>query len=119
MNFIYWNCCGGASSKIDTIKYLLIRYKPQIMFISEAEYNDHQTWVKFDDYNLISSNTIQYGCSRLIALIHHQSTFRKSKQIIPDDIELLIFENDLYKVCGAYRPFAKSTTIHPLLTLEN
>jgi len=75
------------------------------MFISEAEYEVSQTWVKFDGYQLNTSKTLIYGKSRLIALVHRDSDLRKSDLIIPDDVEILIYENNTHRIVGTYRPF--------------
>jgi len=104
-NFLFWNCCGGVGSKIDTINLLLRQHSPEIMFISEAEYQPSHSWIRFQDYVIEPTLTWTYGKSRLIALLHQNSAFRKSSQSIPDDLELIAFENSTHKICGVYRPF--------------
>jgi len=37
MSVLFWNCCGGLLSKLDTIKQILSKYQPAALFISEAE----------------------------------------------------------------------------------
>jgi len=101
-NFLFWNCCGGVGSKIDTINLLLRQHSPEIMFISEAEYQPSHSWIRFQDYVIEPTLTWTYGKSRLIALLHQNSTFRKSSQSIPDDLELIAFENSTHKICGVY-----------------
>ncbi len=34
---LFWNCCGGLSSKIDTLKTIVAKHNPELIFASEAE----------------------------------------------------------------------------------
>jgi len=102
---LFWNCCGGISGKIDSVKWFLNTYHPEIMFISEAEYTQHQTWVKFENYQLEVPATLAYGKARIVALIHENSNFTRSNIIVDDTLEIVILENNSKIIAGVYRPF--------------
>jgi len=101
---LYWNCCGGIKGKMPTVEYILKNYNPEIMYISEAEYESNQTFVNFEGYDLYCSQTISFGKSRLISLVKKGTNF-SPRSIIANDIELICLESNDTVVAGLYRPF--------------
>jgi len=52
MRVIFWNCCGGASGKMQSIKYIANKYNPTLIYIAEAEFERKMTWVHLQNYEL-------------------------------------------------------------------
>jgi len=103
--FIFWNCCGGVSGKVDSVSWLLKTYEPEVLFVMEAEFELTQTWIKFESYSMEITETGDLGKIRLISLIHESSKLKRSAIKIDKDLEMIALENIHEIVIGVYRPF--------------
>ena len=117
---LYWNCCAGLNSKIDSIRLIINKFKPEAFFVSEAEVKENTVnWFQIQDYNLILSPTIAHGLSRIVCYLSNSSNLRHRPDLIKDDtLEMIALDSpDNYRILGTYRPFkliANSTKISSL-----
>jgi hypothetical protein len=104
LNFLFWNCCGGLGSKMDSVWAIIEKYNPECFFISESEVSvESSTWLQCQNYTLHCSNTIKNKKSRLICFLRNNSEF---KIILPDTLtEIIAIENQTSRIIGVYRPF--------------
>jgi len=103
---LYWNCCGGLSSKIDSIKHIINSYKPVLFFISECEIkkNTPLGWVSIDNYDFIPSSNYNINKSRLGVYIK-QGVVSKIIHPKKSGLEIIAIEIDKVMIIGTYRPF--------------
>jgi hypothetical protein len=98
---LFWNCCGGVSSKINTIKMIIGKYSPEILFISEAEIILPFSHLNVPDYNLITAPTIGDGKARLVCYVLEQSNFKDiTDSIIKNKSDIIILESRSERVTG-------------------
>jgi len=100
MSFIWWNCCGGISSKYHYIRDEIAKTKPEVFFVIEAELRDEdQCLYQIQGYNLCLDGAF----SRIIAYVKNDQKFTKLKTAK----NVLGFDNGRFRVYGLYREFKK------------
>ncbi len=100
----FWNCAGGIKSKFDYIKSFLLQNKLSIFFISESELDlNTLDIVKIKDYDLLISNTLPAGKSRLSCYIH--SSIRYKQLYIRDKLDIIALDIGAFRVIGLYKGF--------------
>jgi len=103
---LYWNCCGGLQSKIDTVKVINKDYKPDLFFISEAEIKKDTPleWYNIEEYILIPSSNYSSSKSRLV-LYHKKCIEVQISHAKTQGLELITAKMGNNNVTGVYRPF--------------
>jgi len=105
---LFWNCCGGLTSKIDTIRQIINKFQPLLMFISESEIlQSHDTnWFGIQNYELTLSHTIKLGKSRIVCYNRCNSGVKIRLDLIKKDcVEVIPVDFDGIRIVGVYRPF--------------
>ena len=104
--FLFWNCCGGIKSKLDTLKLIISKYTPEALFISEAEIRktDDLGWFRVAGYDFHVTESFNHGTARSACYIKINSGLQQVK-FNDHGQEILAFENATERLCGVYRPF--------------
>jgi hypothetical protein len=105
---LFWNCCGGATSKKQTIDSIIDKYHPELFFISEAEIKpENQKLVDLKGYKTAISETLIWGKARLMCYIAEGSSLKLRSDLLKgyNLQEILILENHDTRIIGIYRPF--------------
>jgi len=106
--YLFWNCCGGLASKLDTVKLILAKFNPIAFSISEAEISDKSNlkWFNQDGYDLITSKTIIHGKTRLICYIKNDIKYKLKQNLIKSDkTEVIAVDIGGTRMVSVYRPF--------------
>jgi len=111
MSVLYWNCCGGLASKIDTVKQIISVRKPMAFFVAESEIKKEVhsiKWFEIEGYEIVLSKTYtKLGKSRLMGYLSLNYSFKIRDDLIKDDqLELIAVDFDKTRVVAVYRPFA-------------
>jgi len=103
---LFWNCCGGLRSKLDTVKLILDSKRPDLFFISEAEVKSQHplNLLKMEGYNLITSEVITHGKSRLVLYVKDGLKFQL-KTVKNTTMEVICVDINNTRIIGCYRPF--------------
>jgi len=116
---LYWNCCGGMASKIDSIKMIINDYQPDVFFIGESELKKDTPldWFKIKGYEIIPS--LNYSNSKARLVVYHKSNL-KVKIIHPkiQGLELIRLNMGKINVVGMYRPFLSRANLSFRAELE-
>jgi len=104
---LWWNCGGGLKYKIEYIKYTIMTLKPTVLFISEAEIysNDDLGVISVENYDLLISNTINFGKARTAAYVRSDCNYKRLKRAEMDGSEVISLSIDGAILVGVYRPF--------------
>jgi hypothetical protein len=104
MRALFWNCCGGVASKIDTINSIIAKFNPEFFFVSEAEVTQfNKSLAQVKGYNMLTSGTMEVGKSRIICYTQEKVIF----SVIGTGklVEIIGIELPDSIIIGAYRPF--------------
>jgi len=105
MLFLSWNCANGLVNKIDNVRVVVEKFIPEIAFIQESNLKDQQIGpCQIKGYDLLTSNTLLSGCSRIACYKKRGSQFKQLK-VQNDTIDLIILESDFALIIGLYRGF--------------
>jgi len=105
---IWWNCAGGILSKIDYLNDFCRskKSKPLLIFISEAEVNDHMLGlINLNGYSILTAKTIKNGKSRVICYINEKVKSFKEVKVSDDSIDVLAIDIQGYRFVGLYKGF--------------
>jgi len=115
---LFWNCCGGLRSKIDTVRLIINKFQPLAMFISEAELkSNHETsWFSIQGYEFNHSSTLKkHEKSRLISYTRSNSNLKVRMDLIKNEnVEIIPIDYLDTRIIGIYRPFK----LHENMTKE-
>jgi len=108
-SILYWNVASGLLKKWDTIKDIIAKHEPSIIFIAEADLKNDQDYncLNVNGYDLLVTGTMaRRGKSRMIALVLKNSY--KVVDVPNNELNELIFlSNGKLTVVGGYRPFKR------------
>jgi len=84
---LFWNECGGFTSKIDTLTLILSKHNPVALFIAEAEIkpNLKLEWFQMQGYRNMTSKTAIRGNARLVAYLRKDQPIIMLGKIITDN----------------------------------
>jgi exonuclease III len=104
---LFWNCCGGLHSKINSVHMIIDKYHPIAFFISEAEVSaNNSNFFSKEGYALHPSNNLtRNGKSRLVCYILNGTDFTAKRELVTGDSEIIVIENNNLRIIGIYRPF--------------
>jgi hypothetical protein len=103
---LFWNCCGGLSSKFESVKLIIKKYDPEAFFLSEAEYKHGMDYLNIEGYNIVTANTINEGLARSVCYIHQRSKFKDVTNVVLDKpCDIIVLESKEERIVGVYKPF--------------
>lgn len=117
MLILSWNCGNGLKSKVDSVKYILNKSGPDLLFVHEAEVKqEHVPYFKIKGYDFITSKSIEGPFKQARTICYVKNTSDVKPKIIEtrdDKIDLIMFDCGHFAVAGLYRGFRTPPNLQP------
>jgi len=116
LNVLSWNCAGGIAGKIDEVKQLINETAPDLLFISEAEFDDSISgYLNVADFRLDSAGTLALGKARIVCYIRDcvKDKIVRLKHLEGVNENIMVYGNKNVRICGLYRGFKNQNTSNP------
>jgi len=107
---LWWNCGGGLQFKLDYIKYTIKTLCPYILFVSESEIliNDDLKVYSIENYNLLTSGTLNLGKSRVCAYVREGVGYKRMTNVESNTVDVIALELENFIIVGIYKPFKQT-----------